>query len=188
LQIPTAGMIISVQSSSKFRDPITAMASNRFYTVLVVPEKTSQVRRFVIPSWLFRSAAIGAAIMTLTGAVMVMDYWYVMNQVGENKELRMENRRLRQQVQVFQNKMDTIESTMERVKTFATRLKVITNIEDRNGLLQSLNQKSLPNAATNIGSTVVKTSAPASGQATGTPAAAATAGATAATATTTSAA
>src|SRR5262249_51240742 len=82
--------------------------------------------------------------------VMVLDYWFVMNQIGENKELRMENRRLRQQVQVFKNKMTTIESTMERVKTFATRLKVITNIEDRGGLLQSLNQK-LPDASSNIG-------------------------------------
>lgn len=125
--------------------------ANRFYTILVVPEKTSQVRRLVVPSWLFRSAAVGTAILMLTGIVMVMDYWYVMNQVGENKELRMENRRLRQQVQVFKNKMDTIESTMDRVKTFATRLKVITNIEDRNGLLQSLNQKNLPDASTNIG-------------------------------------
>src|SRR5579884_2671421 len=125
--------------------------ANRFYTILIVPEKTSQVRRFVIPAWLFRSAAIGTALFTLTGIVMVLDYWYVMNQVGENKTLRMENRRLRQQVQVFKNKMDTIESTMDRVKTFATRLKVITNIEDRNGLLQSLNSTHLPDAATNIG-------------------------------------
>jgi murein DD-endopeptidase MepM/ murein hydrolase activator NlpD len=127
------------------------MAANRFYTILIVPEKTSQVRRFVIPSWLFRSAAVGAAIISLTATVMVLDYWYVMSQVGENKTLRMENRRLRQQVQVFKNKMDTIESTMDRVKTFATRLKVITNIEDRNGLLQSLNQQKLPDASTNIG-------------------------------------
>lgn len=125
--------------------------ANRFYTLMIVPEKTSRVVRLVIPAWLFRSAAAATAIVTLVGIVMVLDYWYVMNQVGENKQLRMENRRLRQQVQVFKNKMDTIESTMDRVKTFATRLKVITNIEDRNGLLQSLNQQHLPDSSTNIG-------------------------------------
>jgi murein DD-endopeptidase MepM/ murein hydrolase activator NlpD len=124
---------------------------NRFYTILVVPEKTSQVRRFVIPSWLFRSAAIGTALISLVAVVMVLDYCYVMGEVGENKQLKMENRRLRQQVQVFKNKMETIEGTMDRVKTFATRLKVITNIEDRSSLLQSLNQKKLPDASTNIG-------------------------------------
>jgi murein DD-endopeptidase MepM/ murein hydrolase activator NlpD len=125
---------------------------NRFYTILVVPEKTSQVRRFVIPNWLFRSAAIGTALVGLIAVVMVLDYWYVMGEVGENKQLKMENRRLRQEVQVFKNKMETIEGTMERVKTFTTRLKVITNIEDHNNLIESLNEK-LPDAATNIGNT-----------------------------------
>jgi murein DD-endopeptidase MepM/ murein hydrolase activator NlpD len=123
---------------------------NRFYTVLIVPEKTSQVRRFVIPNWLFKSAAMSCALLSLIGVVMVLDYWYVMGEVGENKQLKMENRRLRQEVQVFKNKMETIEGTMDRVKTFTTRLKVITNIEDRNNLLETLNGK-VPDAATNIG-------------------------------------
>src|SRR3954465_3569532 len=124
--------------------------ANRFYTLLVIPEKTSQVRRMIIPAWMLRGAAVAFAFVTLVALVMILDYWFVMNQIGENKELRMENRRLRQQVQVFKNKMTTIESTMERVKTFATRLKVITNIEDHGGLLQTLNQK-LPDAAINTG-------------------------------------
>jgi murein DD-endopeptidase MepM/ murein hydrolase activator NlpD len=126
------------------------MAKNRYFTLLVVPEKTEQVRRYVVPSWMLRGAAAALAFVSLLAVVMVADYWYVMSEIGENRDLKMENRRLRQQVQVFKNKMATIESTMERVKTFATRLKVITNIEDRGGLLQSLNRK-LPDAATNIG-------------------------------------
>src|SRR3954468_9777019 len=130
--------------------------ANRFYTLLVIPEKTSQVRRMIIPAWMLRGAAVAFAFVTLVALVMILDYWFVMNQIGENKELRMENRRLRQQVQVFKNKMTTIESTMERVKTFATRLKVITNIEDRGGLLQSLNQK-LPDAASNVGAPATDT-------------------------------
>jgi murein DD-endopeptidase MepM/ murein hydrolase activator NlpD len=127
--------------------------ANRFYTLLVIPEKTSQVRRIVVPSWLLRGSLIGVFFLVILGTVMLMDYWFVMGQISENKQLKLENRRLRQQVQVFRNKMTTIESTMERVKTFATRLKVITNIEDRDGLIQSLNQK-LPDAATNLGGSV----------------------------------
>ncbi len=124
--------------------------ANRFYTLMIVPEKTSQVRKIVIPSWLLRGAAVGVGFVSLLGLVMILNYWYVMNQINENKQLKMENRRLRQQVQVFKNKMTTVEATMERVKTFATRLKVITNIEDRGSLLQSLNEK-LPEAKSNIG-------------------------------------
>src|SRR4051794_32919550 len=116
------------------------MASNRFYTVMIVPEKTSRVRKVIVPSWVLKGAGAGVVFVLLISVVMFFDYWFVMNQIGENKDLRMENRRLRQQVQVFKNKMETIDGTMDRIKTFATRLKVITNIEDRGGLLQSLNQ------------------------------------------------
>lgn len=123
---------------------------NRFFTVLVIPEKTTQVRRFVIPSWVLKSSAIGFALVVLLSIIMVLDYWFVMNQISENRELKLDNRRLRQQVQVFENKITTIEATMERVKTFTTRLKVITNISDHDNLLQSLNQE-LPDASTNIG-------------------------------------
>lgn len=124
--------------------------ANRFYTVMIVPEKTAQVRKILVPAWVLRGAAVAMAFVTLLGIVMVLDYWYVMSQIGENKQLKLENRKLRQQVQIFKNKMTTIESTMERVKTFATRLKVITNIEDHGGLLQSLNQR-LPDASINTG-------------------------------------
>lgn len=123
--------------------------ANKYFTVLIVPEKTSQVRKFVLPAWVIRGSAIGAGFAALIAAIMVFDYWYVMNQISENKELKLENRRLRQQVQVFRNKLTTVESTMERVKAFSTRLKVITNIEDRGSLLQSLNQK-LPEANKNV--------------------------------------
>ena len=126
------------------------MNLNKFYTVMIVPEKTSEVRRFVIPAWIVRTSAMGIAFTTLFGMVMFYDYWRVMGEISENKQLKMENRRLRQQVQVFKNKVATIESTMERVKTLATRLKVITNIEDHGGLLQTLNQ-SLPDSSSNLG-------------------------------------
>ncbi|MFL5812282.1 MAG: M23 family metallopeptidase [Bdellovibrionia bacterium] len=126
------------------------MNLNKFYTIMIVPEKTSQVRRLIIPAWIVRSAAVGMAFVILLSLVMFYDYWRVMGEISENKQLKMENRRLRQQVQVFKNKVATIESTMERVKTFATRLKVITNIEDRGGLLQSLNQQQPPDSSAGL--------------------------------------
>jgi murein DD-endopeptidase MepM/ murein hydrolase activator NlpD len=115
--------------------------SNRFYTILIVPEKTSQVRRIVLPNWLFKSAAFGLAFVVLIAGVMMFHYWYVMSQIGENKQLKLENRRLRQQVQIFQNKISTVESTMDRVKSFATRLRVIMHVEEPSTL-----QLKLPDA------------------------------------------
>jgi murein DD-endopeptidase MepM/ murein hydrolase activator NlpD len=121
---------------------------NRYYTIMIVPEKTAQVRKIIVPAWLLRGTAVGLAFVFLMSIVMLSDYWQVMSQIDQNKNLKMENRRLKQQVQVFQNKLTTAESTLERIKTFATRLKVITNIEGRQ--FQTLNEK-LPDASTNIG-------------------------------------
>jgi len=142
--------------------------ANRFFTILVIPEKTSQIRRLVVPSWVLKSGLVGALFAGVLGSIMLLDYWYVMSQIGENKQLKVENRRLRQQVQIFKNKMATIEGTVERVKTFTTRLKVITNIEDRGNLIQSLNQK-LPDAAANIGAATNPQVIPASTSTTETP-------------------
>ncbi len=128
------------------------MSHNRFYTVLVVPEKTDRVRRIVLPSWAVRGALIVLVIAGIFTAILMMDYWYVASQVGENKRLKSDNRRLRQQVQLYQNRLSTIESNLERIKTFSTRLKVITNIEDRESLVQNTTHK-LPDSAANIGQT-----------------------------------
>ena len=125
--------------------------ANKYYTILIVPEKTAQVRRLLVPGWLLRGAAVMIALLVLVAAMMIFDYGYVMNQIGENKQLRVENRKLRQQVQVFQNKMSTVESTMERIKTFATRLKIIMHMEE-NG--PSLEGKTLPEANTNINKSI----------------------------------
>lgn len=123
---------------------------NRYFTLLLVPEKTSAVKRVVIPAWVLKSGAVVFATIVLIFLVMIYNYGTVMSQVSENRELKFENRKLRQQVQVFENKISTIESTLDRVKTFTTRLKVITNLSDRDSLLQTLNENP-PDATTNIG-------------------------------------
>jgi murein DD-endopeptidase MepM/ murein hydrolase activator NlpD len=124
-------------------------SANRFYTIMIVPEKTTQVRKILIPAWVVRLAAVAIAVLIVLVGVMVANYGYVMSQVGENNELKTENRRLRQQVQVFKSKMGTLESAMERVKTFSTRLKVITGAEDRGGVAALMKQ--LPDASANLG-------------------------------------
>lgn len=126
------------------------MASNRFYTILIVPEKTSEVRKFIIPAWLFRGTAFVLAIAAMLAVVMLSNYWHVISQIDQNLTLRVENRKLKQQVQIFENRIGTIESTLDRIRTFSTRLKVITNIEAR-GQLTRL-QQPLPDATANTGS------------------------------------
>src|SRR6476660_7395882 len=101
--------------------------SNKFFTIMVVPEKSQQVRKLVIPSAVFKGGILSLAFVGVLAAIMVLDYANVMNQINE---LKLENRELRQNVQVFKTKMVTMENTLDRVKTFVTKLRIITNIED----------------------------------------------------------
>lgn len=124
---------------------------NRYFTILIVPEKSAKVRRFTVPAWLARGSLLGMAFLGLLAVILIIDYGYVLGQIDENKELRVENRRLRQQVQIFRNKIATVESTMERIQTFATRLKVITHITGRENLTLHFDETTAPNADTNVG-------------------------------------
>lgn len=125
---------------------------DRFFTFLLIPEKTSRVHRLSVPAWALRASLISAGFLVVLGAAMLLDYWYVIDQIEENKDLRIQNRRLRQQVQIFKNKMDAFEDTMDRVQTFSTRLKVITNLEERESISSRLSDP-LPDASENIGTT-----------------------------------
>jgi murein DD-endopeptidase MepM/ murein hydrolase activator NlpD len=75
-----------------------------------------------------------------------MDYRFVANQVFENRELQAENRRLRQSVQLYQNRMDSLEGSLERIENFSARLKMITNLMDRDQLSKQI-ELPLPNAS-----------------------------------------
>lgn len=124
------------------------MAANRFFTIMVIPEKSAQIKKLIVPAWILKGAVVAGVLAAVLIGIMSLDYWYVMSQISENHDLRIENRKLQQQLQVYSNKMETIESTLDRIQTFATRLKVITNIEDRDNLIQRL-QEQLPDAKSN---------------------------------------
>lgn len=123
------------------------MAGNKFFTIMIVPEKTQAVKRVVIPHYIFKGGVLIGAFLFVLATVMVLDYANVMHQISENKLLRAENRQLKQEVQVFKDKMLTLESTMDRVKTFATKLRIITNVEDRSAPLTQPGAPLLPGPA-----------------------------------------
>jgi murein DD-endopeptidase MepM/ murein hydrolase activator NlpD len=112
--------------------------ANRFYTIMIVPENAHKPRQFHIPAWTIRLSLILLPILILLGITILLDYRYIASQINENRELQTENRKLRQDVQFYQSRLDSMESSLERIENFSSRLKMITNLMDRDQLSQQM--------------------------------------------------
>jgi murein DD-endopeptidase MepM/ murein hydrolase activator NlpD len=103
---------------------------DKYYTIMVVPEKQKGVKTYRIPTVLFKSLAFLFVMLIMLIGVLAFDYWKILQQVYENKHLSIENRQLKEQIQLFQMKMNTIASDLKRINTFEKKLRVITGLED----------------------------------------------------------
>jgi murein DD-endopeptidase MepM/ murein hydrolase activator NlpD len=103
---------------------------DKYYTVMVVPEKQKGVRTYRIPTVLFKSLAFLFVMLVMLIGVLAFDYWKILQQVYENKHLSIENRQLKEQIQLFQMKMNTLSDDLRRINTFEKKLRVITGLED----------------------------------------------------------
>ena len=103
---------------------------DKYYTVMVVPEKQKGVKTFRIPTALFKSLAFLSVMFFMLMGVLAYDYWKILQQVYENKHLSIENRQLKEQIQLFQMKMNTLADDLKRINTFEKKLRVITGLED----------------------------------------------------------
>ena len=127
--------------------------ANRFYTIMIIPENASKAKQFHIPAWIVRASLVAMPILLLIAITLLLDYRFVARQVFENRELQAENRRLRQSVQLYQNRMASMESSLDRIENFSARLKMITNLMDRDNLSQQI-ELPVPNASSVVANTV----------------------------------
>lgn len=103
--------------------------SDRFFTIMIVPERSDRIRKVTLPAWLLRSALAFAALFTLIGLLVVFDYVHMLTQVGENKKLRVENHLLSAEIQSAKNKVESLDQSVGRLKAFAQKLRVISNLD-----------------------------------------------------------
>jgi murein DD-endopeptidase MepM/ murein hydrolase activator NlpD len=104
--------------------------ANRTFTLMVVPDRDSHVRRYRVSTrWLVRGGiALGLGLVALVGAGI--HYAHVLDRVAENRLLRDENTQLRTQLRLVQEKIVHIDETLDRVERFDQKLRAITALED----------------------------------------------------------
>lgn len=105
---------------------------DRFFTVMIVPEREKGVKSFRIPRIVFHAVLFfSLAIITVVG-ILSYDYLKILRQVYENKHLSIENRQLKEQLQLSHMKLNSLSDEIGRIKTFEKKLRVITGFQKSN--------------------------------------------------------
>lgn len=100
--------------------------NERYITIMVIPERTREVQKIVVPFLLVKLGVVLFSLITLFLMVIGVDYFHVLGRMGENKALKGENFKLRQEIQTVRNKVDSMEATIERVRNYAKKLQILT--------------------------------------------------------------
>jgi murein DD-endopeptidase MepM/ murein hydrolase activator NlpD len=104
--------------------------AKKSYTLIVVPDHDSPVKRYRIQkSFLVQ---IGMGVMLLAGLAMgaSLHYFQVAKDASENRILRDENLTLRTQLKSVRERIEHIGSTLDRVERFDQKLRSMTLLSD----------------------------------------------------------
>lgn len=104
-----------------------------FFTILVVPQKSSRVKRYKVSRRSLKVIVSSCAVFLITAAYLAYDYINVKEEALKVKELRESNQAQREQIQSFASKISSLETQMARLRQFDAKLRVITNLEQSGG-------------------------------------------------------
>ncbi len=93
---------------------------------MVIPERTRQVHKVVVPFFVVKLGVVLASLTALFIGFVGIDYLRVLGQSAENKRLKGQNFKLRQEIQLIRNKVDSMEFSLERVRNYAKKLQMLT--------------------------------------------------------------
>ncbi len=104
--------------------------SKKFFTILVVPDRTSRVRKLTIPrTWLAGVAAALGVILFAVGGILV-HYVRVLQQIGDYQSVYQENREVAMQLARYQEQIRKLDSRLDHLERVEHKLRVMTSLED----------------------------------------------------------
>ena len=104
--------------------------ATKTYTLIVVPDHHSQVKRYRIQRRFLVQVAAGVLTLVALAIVGTWHYFQVARDAQENKNLRDENLVLRGQLKTIRERVDHIGSTIDRVERFDQKLRALTLLSD----------------------------------------------------------
>ncbi len=106
------------------------MSLNESFTLIVVPNRDAEVKRYNVRKRWVAQALTGAVVLMLTGVGLTVHYATVVKAAQENPALRDENLKLKSELAVLREQLDHIEQQLDRVKQTEQRLFAIAQLSD----------------------------------------------------------
>ena len=100
------------------------------YTIMVVPDRSSRVRRMRVSKKSVWSFFLFVVFLLAGISVATFHYFSVIEKVSENKDLKQENMKLRNRLVILHEKVSSIQTVIDRVQRFDTKLRTITQLHD----------------------------------------------------------
>lgn len=104
--------------------------AKRTYTILVVPEHSSKVRRLTIPHRFFLQVGLGTVALVTLVSFALVHYLFIVDQAKENSGLKAENIHLKTRVRMVQEEIVRIDAQVQRIDQFAMKIRGITQVHD----------------------------------------------------------
>jgi murein DD-endopeptidase MepM/ murein hydrolase activator NlpD len=104
--------------------------AKKTYTVMVVSDHHSPVKRYSIQKSFLVQLGVGAVLLVVMAVGATVHYFRVAQDAAENRVLREENVTLRGQLKSVRERIEHIGSTLDRVERFDQKLRAITLLSD----------------------------------------------------------
>jgi len=98
------------------------------YTVIVVSDDRSPVRRFQVPKHFVSRAVWVAVAVAMIGLLATWDYWRKWADNAELADLRIEAAEQREQIDRFKASLASVDAEMARVRELERKVRIIANL------------------------------------------------------------
>lgn len=104
------------------------------YTLILVADERSPVRRFQIPKVYVQRAVYGLGVLALLVCLATWDYWRKTADNAELAGLRIEAAEQREQIETFKTTLSDVNSQLARVRDLERKVRIIANLPGAAGV------------------------------------------------------
>lgn len=99
-----------------------------YYTLIVVSDERSPVRRIQVPKLRIRRAAGAVALVVMIGLAGLWDYWRVRSENSDLPRLRVEASEQADRIRAFEQTLAGLDGELERVRELERKVRIIANL------------------------------------------------------------